>query len=305
MRSFDRRRRPRNRLGRVLLTGVAGALLAAHVPVHAQRNAEPLQHEPLAGPVHWVTGGGGANVSFSAGRDGVLIVDSKNDRAAREILEIAESLTSAPVRYLINGHEHPDHTDGNERIAGAGAAIIAHESVRSILMAGQRGGPPAPEAAWPVITYSDNGGISIELNGEVVDVLHAPAAHAAGNSIVHYTASNVLHMGDLFSPNRYPIIAGGMYEGFITALNTAVQRADVDTIVIPGSGPLSDREGLIAYREMLIVVRDRVIEALDAGLTLEEFVATRPTVQFDPTYGDPGHALFLPVLYAQMSARRN
>lgn len=302
MGSFVRCGRRSARLAAAILGGVCGA---AGLPVAvAQSGTEPLRHEHLAGPVHWVTGGGGANVSLSAGPDGVLIVDSKNPRAAREILDVAESLTSAPVRYLINGHEHPDHTDGNERIADAGAAIVAHESVRDILMAGQRGGPPAPEAAWPVLTYPDFGGVSIELNGELIDVLHAPAAHAAGNSIVHYRSSNVLHMGDLFSPNRYPIVAGGTYDGFITALNTAVQRANVDTIVIPGSGPLSDREGLIAYREMLIVVRDRAIEALDAGLSVEEFVASRPTVQFDATYGDPGHALFLPVLYAQLSARR-
>ena len=151
---------------------------------------------------------------------------------------------------------------------------------------------------------SDNGRISIVLNGETIEVLHAPAAHATGNSIVHYTSSNVLHVGDLFSPSRYPIIAGGTYEGFIMALNLAIQRADVDTIVIPGSGPLADREGLIAYRDMLIAVRDRVIEALDAGLTEEQFIASRPTAPFDATYGDPGHPLFLPLLYAQMSARR-
>jgi cyclase len=293
-------------VGRAPIGGIAGVVLlvALFASSASAQRSEPLRYEHLAGPVYWVTGGGGANVSFSAGPDGVLIVDSKNERAAREILDITGSLTSAPVRYLINGHEHPDHTDGNERIARTGAAIIAHESVRDILMAGQRGGPPAPEAAWPTITYPDNGGVSIEINGETVDVFHVPAAHAAGNSIVHYRNSNVLHVGDLFSPNRYPVIAGGTYEAFITGLNMVVQRANVDTIVIPGSGPLSDREGLIAYREMLIVVRDRVIEALDAGLTLEEFVATKPTVQFDATYGDPGHPLFLPVLYAQMSARR-
>jgi len=302
MSSRVRRQANCGRIGHGLIAVVAGVVCATST--QAQRNPEPLRHEPLNGSVHWVTGGGGANVSLSAGPDGVLIVDSKNDRAAREILDIAASLTTAPVRYLINGHEHPDHTDGNARIAAAGATIVAHESVRRILMAGQRGGDPAPEAAWPVVTYPDNGGVSFELNGDMIDVLHLPAAHAAGNSIVHYRVANVLHMGDLFSPNRYPIIAEGAYEAFITALNTAVQRSNVDTIVIPGTGPLSDREGLIAYREMLIVVRDRVIEALDAGQTLEEFIASKPTVEFDATYGDPSHALFLPVLYAQMNARR-
>ena len=302
MGSSVRLRTRNNRLARRLVVGLLGTFIVAAAP--AQRATESVRYEHLRGPVYWITGGGGANVSLSAGPDGVLIVDSKNERAAREILDIAESLSPAPVRYLVNGHEHPDHTDGNERIGRTGATIIAHESVRRTLMTGQRGGPPSPEVAWPTLTYADNGGVSIELNGEIIDVFHAQPAHAQGNSIVHYTSSNVMHVGDLFSPTRYPVIAGGTYEAFISALNTAVQRCDVDTIVIPGSGPLSDREGLIAYREMLIVVRDRVIDALDAGMSLEEFVASRPTAQFDATYGDPGHALFLPVLYSQMSARR-
>jgi cyclase len=264
----------------------------------------PIHYEHLAGPVYYVTGGWGANVTLSAGPDGVLVVDSKNARGARDIIEIAESLSDAPIRYLVNGHEHPDHTDGNEIFAAAGATIIAHESVREILQAGQRGGPPAPAAALPVITFPARSGVNLTFNGETIEIFHVDPAHAPGNSIVHYTGSNVMHVGDLFGPERYPVIAGGTYDAFIDALNIAVRRSNVDTIVVSGVGPLSDREGLIAYREMLIDVRDKVIAALDAGRSLEEFIASKPTLAYDAQYGDPGHALFLPVLYQQMSARR-
>lgn len=288
---------------------VAAALLSVVVILAqtalAQRNEEPLTHAHVAGNVHLITGGGGANISLSAGEDGVLLVDSKGPRVTRDIVEIADSLSDRPIKFLINGHEHPDHTGGNENFGDRGVTIIASSAVRDVLAAGQRGGPPAPEAALPDITFPANGGLSIEFNGERIDVFHVAPAHAPGNSIVHYRGSNVLHVGDLFSPTRYPIIAGGTYDAFINAMNISVQRADVETIVIPGSGPLSDREGLIAYRDMLIAVRDRAIEALDDGKTLEQFLESSPTADFDTVYGDPGHQLFLPVLYEQLSARRN
>ena len=289
---------------RLPLFGLIGIGTILCLPALAQRAAQPLQSAHIAGSIHWVSGGTGANVSFSAGPDGIFIVDSKSQRDARGILEFAEGATDAPLRYLVNTHEHPDHTDGNERIAAAGAIIVAHEAVREILAAGQRGGPAAPDTALPVITFGDLGSINFAMNGETIEVFHVAPAHAPGNSIVHYTGSNVIHMGDLFNPARYPVLAGGTLEGFITALNIAVRRADVETVVIPGTGPLSDREGLINFREMLIAVRERLIDALDQGQSLEQFIATRPTREFDAVYGDPSHALFLPVLYAEMSARR-
>jgi cyclase len=275
------------------------------VEARAQRSADELRYEPIAGNVYLISGGGGANISLSAGPDGVLLVDGKGPRVTRDIIEIAGSLSDEPIKFLINGHEHPDHTGGNENFGERGVTIVAHRAVREVLAAGQRGGPPAPPAALPVITFPDNGGLSFHFNGERIDVFHVAPAHAPGNSIVHYTGSNVLHVGDLFGPSRYPIIAGGTYNAFIEALNVAVRLSDVETRVVPGSGALSDREGLIAYRDMLIVVRDRVIAALDAGNSLEEFLASRPTREFDAVYGDPSHELFLPVLYEQMAASRN
>jgi cyclase len=283
----------------------AGSSLAFAASARAQRSAEPLTYEHAAGNVYVLSGGGGANISMSAGPDGVLLVDSKGPGVTRKIIEIAESLSDEPIKFLINSHEHPDHTGGNANFGKRGVTIIASEPVRDVLAAGQRGGPPAPAAALPALTFPAGGGLSIEFNGEQIDVFHVAPAHAPGNSIIHFKGSNVLHVGDLFGPRRYPIIAGGTYAAFIEDLNTAVKLCNVDTVVVPGVGPLSDREGLIAYREMLIVVRDRVIDALDAGNSLEEFIASHPTREFDATYGDPGHELFLPILYAEMAARRN
>ncbi|MGD8324669.1 MAG: MBL fold metallo-hydrolase [Gammaproteobacteria bacterium] len=260
--------------------------------------AEELHREALNGSVYGVLGSV-ANVSFSAGSDGVFIVDSGGRRGARTVLDLVGEVSAGPVRYLINTHAHPAHTGGNARIAAAGAVVVAHEEVRNVLS--ENG---ADESALPAFTLSGAGSISFEFNDETIRVFHVPPAHSPGNVIVHYTGANVIHMGELFSPIRYPTLAGGTVGAFIRALDEAVKASDVETIVVPAQGPVSDREGLIAYREMLIAVRERVIQALDQGQTLEQFTAMRPTREFDPQYGDPSDPLFLPVIYEELNLRR-
>jgi cyclase len=261
-------------------------------------SAQELHRESLSGAVHGILGSD-ANVTFSAGRDGIFIVDSGGRSGARTVLDLAAEVSPGPVRYLVNTHAHPAHTGGNARIARAGAVIVAHEEVREVLR-----GNGADEAAMPRFTLSEVGRISFDFNDETINVFHVPPAHSPGNLIVHYTGSNVIHMGELFSPVKYPTLAGGTVSAFIRALDEAVRASDVETIVVPAQGPVSDREGLIAYREMLIAIRERVTEALDQGQTLEQFVARRPTLEFDPQFGDPSDPLFLPVIYEELSLRR-
>jgi glyoxylase-like metal-dependent hydrolase (beta-lactamase superfamily II) len=282
----------------LLLQGVA----ATHAqPPTAGAAPAPVRAQRVAGRVYILTGGGGANSSLLIGDDGALLVDSKSSAAAQQIFDIAARLSSGPIRFLVNGHVHPDHTDGNATFGAAGVAIIGHQEVRDVLAAGQRGGPPAPPAALPTVTYPDGGGVSLYLNGEHVDVFHAPPAHAHDNSVVHYRDSNVLHLGDLYSPSRYQLIAGGTFQGFIDAADIALDIADENTKIIPGVGAVADRAQLAAYRVMLVTVRDRVAALVAEGKSLDEVIAARPTAEFDAIWGAPDHRLFLPVLYAELA----
>jgi cyclase len=263
--------------------------------------ADGLHRESLNESTHVVVGGSGANVTFSAGRDGLFFVDSGDRRDAADVLELALQGGELPVRYLVNTHEHPAQTGGNARFGKAGAVIVAHEAVRDVIGAGRS---DRQDPAMPTITLSELGRVSFDFNGETIEVFHVAPAHSPGNVIVHFQGSNVIHVGALFSPSSYPTFAGGTIEAWIGALNEAVRRANFETVVVPSIGGVSDREGLIAYREMLIAVRERAIDALDQGLTLEQFVASQPTREFDAYYGDPSDAAFLPAVYREMSLRR-
>jgi len=278
------------------LVGVS-ALHAADAPP-----PPPVAAVELAPGVYQATGGGGANSSFLVGPEGVLVVDAKLDMAsAQQELDVIEGVSQSPIRFLINTHVHPDHTGGNEAYGQRGAVIIARDETRDILAAGQRGGPPAPAAALPTMTF-DTGVITLHINGETVIIRDVPAAHTTDNSIVQYVNANVFHLGDVFQASRYPTAAGGTYQGFLDAADVVLGLANDQSKFIPGNGKVEDIAALRAMRAMLADVSGKVKALIAQGKTVEEVTAAKPTAAYDATYGDP--ARFLPGLYQELSAAR-
>ena len=280
------------------LQGALFFLLLGSVSILAQ-DTPPLQSELVRGNVWMLSGGGYANISVLAGNNRALMVDSKRPELFEEIRSMVNEISNGDVAYLINGHVHPDHTDGNAGFGKAGALIIAHEEVRRVLMAGQRGGPPAPSAAWPGLTIPDNGSLTIHFDGEVVTVIHAPPAHSPGNVMVHFQNANVIHLGDLYSPERYPVLAGGSIDGFIAANELALSLGDDNTVFIAGNGVVTGPSAVRAYIDMVSTVKARISRMIQEGLSQDEIVAENPTAEFDSQWGNPGR--FLPGLIRELS----
>jgi cyclase len=279
------------------------ALVAALLPVHSLLAAEappPVAAEQIAPGLYLVTGGGGANSSILVGADGALVVDSKLDIASAEAeLAVLKELHDGELRYLVNTHVHPDHTGGNEAFGKAGATIISRDETRAILAAGQRGGPPAPAAALPTITFP-GGELTLVFNGESVVIREVAPAHTTDNSIVHFVNANVFHMGDVFQASRYPVTAGGTYHGFIEAADAVLALANDQSKFIPGNGPLEDIGALRAFRAMLVDVRGKVAALVKEGKTADEIAAAKPTAAYDATYGDPSR--MIPALVQELAA---
>lgn len=264
------------------------------------QNESGLMMEHVSGNVWMLSGGGYANISVLAGNDRALMVDSKRPELVEEIQAMVREISGGDVAYLINGHVHPDHTDGNEFFGNAGAVIIAHEEVRRVMEAGQRGGPPSPEAAIPTVLISDGGSLTLRFDGETVRVIHMTPAHSLGNVLVHYVDSNVIHMGDLYSPERFPVVAGGTVAGFIASNETVFSMADGATRIIAGNGVVTTKAEQGTYLGMVKTVRDRVARLIAQGMTEEDVIAASPARDFEGTYGDP--ARFLPALYQELAA---
>lgn len=244
-----------------------------------------IKVEQLAPGVAVLFGAGG-NIGVSYGEDGTVLIDDQFAPLTGKIQTAIAGLGASPVKFLINTHWHGDHTGGNENFGKAGAVIMAHDNVRVRMASDQKTGfgeiKASPKAALPVITYAE--GLKLHLNGEEVRVVSVPPAHTDGDSIVHWTKSNVIHMGDLyFNKVTFPFVdrgSGGDVRGVIIAADKALALADDATKIIPGHGPVATKADLKAYRDMVSEIVSRVEKAAKEGKTLAEVKAMKPADGF-------------------------
>jgi glyoxylase-like metal-dependent hydrolase (beta-lactamase superfamily II) len=218
-----------------------------------------------------------------------------------------------PIRYIINTSIDPEHAGGNEKVsragqtltggniagtiadAGDGAAIIAHDNVLARMSGAVEGETSAPSDALPTETYQrDSFKLSQFFNGEGVQLFHVPAAHTDGDSLVWFRYSDVISAGDIYSTVSYPVIdlkRGGSIQGILDGLNRILDvayaefRSQGGTMIIPGHGRLSDVADVANYRNMVSIVRDRIQDLINKGMTLEQVKASRPTLDYDGRWG--------------------
>jgi cyclase len=283
---------------------------AVIVPAGAQQDLSKVEvkAEQLAPGVAVLFGAGG-NIGVSHGPDGTVLIDDQFAPMTAKIQAAVAVLGATPVKFLINTHWHGDHTGGNENFGKAGALIMAHDNVR-IRMASDQKTPfgevkASPKVALPVITYAD--GLKLHLNGEEVRVVSVPPAHTDGDSIVHWSKSNVIHMGDLFFHKMsFPFVdrsSGGDVRGVIAAADKALGMADDSTKIIPGHGPVASKAELKAYRDMVAAIVGKVDAGVKAGKTLVEVQAMKPADGYgvDPK-GFISADRFVEMVYATLKA---
>ena len=235
-----------------------------------------IKTEKAAGNVHVLYGAGG-NIGVSAGPDGLLIIDDQFTPLADKIRAALKPLSTGQLRFVLNTHFHFDHTHANP-VFGREALIVAHANVRRRLsvettVLGTKY-PALPKEGLPVVTYDTT--LSVHFNGEEVRVIHFPAGHTDGDSVIFFTGSNVIHMGDDFFAARFPFIDlenGGSVEGLARNVAEVIAKAPAGVKIIPGHGPLSTLEDLRAYHSMLVETTETVRTRLRAGRTLEQVKA--------------------------------
>ncbi len=226
----------------------------------------------VAGSVHMLEGRGG-NIGASVGEDGILIVDDQFEPLAEKIRQALREIDSGGLEFILNTHWHGDHT-GSNQVFGSEGTIIAHTNVRKRLSSEQslfgNTVPASPPEAWPVITFDES--LSIHFNGEEIRAIHLPRGHTDGDSIILFTGSNVLHMGDHFFRDRFPFVdlqAGGNVLGYLDNVAKAIEMAPEGVKVIPGHGPLSTVEDLENFHRVLTetveIVRGRMQDGKNLG----------------------------------------
>ena len=231
--------------------------------------------------------GQGGTISVLTGSDGVLLVDSQFAPLTDKLVAAIKNISDKPIRFLIDTHVHGDHTGGNENFAKLGVTIFARDQLRTRLAhpnsaADGTPGKPAPALALPVVTY--DGPVSIHIDGEDVHLLPIRNAHTDGDTLVSFPNHDILAVGDYFRSVGYPVVDiknGGSLTGILDGLGATIDRAGPNTKIIPGHGPISDRNGLIAQRDLILAVRDKVTALVAQNKTIEEVIAAKPTADFD------------------------
>ncbi len=282
------------------LLRAASPLLGTLLCLAQSPDTAKLLMAPVQGKVYVLIGDGG-NITVQVGKDGVMLVDTGFAALAPKAMVEIRKLSDGPIRWIVNTHVHTDHTGGNAEMAKLGMTresvgaprIVAQSNVLNRMSTPAPGEAKIPEAAWPNDEYFLPSK-DFFFNGEAVVVYHVPAAHTDGDSIVFFRRSDVLSTGDVFTPGSYPIIdlaRGGSVKGEIDALNRIIditvpaKYQEGGTLVIPGHGRLCDEADVVEYRNMLTVIRDRFVDMIKKGMTLEQVKATQPTLDYDTQYG--------------------
>ena len=260
--------------------------------------------------------GYGGNILVSVGEDGVLIVDSQFPEVYETILYEINKLGGNSVDYVINTHFHFDHAEGNRAFGPLGADIIAHENSMDYFLNGTNINmvglewpqQPYEPLAVPRFTFTDS--MSLNLNGHTIEVLHFGPAHTTGDSFIYFKESNVIHLGDVANLTGLPFIDagnGGSLEGMIFSLKRVLEIIDEDTTVDPGHGEVSRKGDVVTYVSKLELARDRILEMINKGMSLDEVVEADPAADifpsspFDASTGMPASKLFADRSYVSMT----
>lgn len=279
-------------MNRIAFSAVAlvGTVLAASPALagHADPHLHPASQTPAPAVTELAPGvglliGQDGNVVVVSGPRGVLVVDDQRARSAPTIVAAA----TGPITHVINTHWHLDHSGGNAILGEGGAQIIAHRNVRSRLMVDQfmaaynRTVPASPEIAWPTVVFDER--LTVHHGDETIRLIHTPAAHTDGDTLVYLERADVLHMGDLYFNGLFPFIdrsSGGTIDGLIAAIDVALGIAGERTHIIAAHGAPAKRADLVAWREMLATVRERVARGKAGGHSLEQAIAASLTAGY-------------------------
>jgi glyoxylase-like metal-dependent hydrolase (beta-lactamase superfamily II) len=270
--------------------GVAMIVLSAAGTAPAQRDLSKVEMKTtkVAGNVYMLEGAGG-NIGVSAGPDGILIVDDQFAPLADKIREALKGIGNHKLRFILNTHWHGDHT-GSNAVFGPEATIIAQTNVRRRL---EGGGvvvgnkvDPVTKEALPVITFDES--LSIYLNGEEIKAMHVPSGHTDGDSVIYFTGSNVVHMGDQFFNGMFPFIdldSGGSVDGYVKNVATVIEKLPAGAKIIPGHGPLATIDDLKMFHRMLVETIGFVQKRMHDGKTPEQIKAEGLPAEWKP-YGN-------------------
>jgi cyclase len=245
---------------------VIAALAGAWLTYTQNQPPPPIGVQKLTDDLYVIgvtKGVGAGNVAVLVTSEGVILVDDMFDRNHEELLEKLKSITDQPIKYVLNTHQHDDHSGGNAKMLAMNAEVISHRNARANMALLKQPG-------LAHVTFSEE--MAVHLGGKEVRARHYGRGHTGGDAVMYFPAARVIHTGDLFltfPPQPFIDYANGGSVLEWTKTLDEVLKIDFD-VAIPGHGPISDRVGILKFRNEFQAMRDRIQGMVRAGASKDE-----------------------------------
>jgi len=259
----------------------AALLVGAAATALAQDMATEIKATEAAPGVYMLEGANGfsSNMGLLVGDEHVVLIDDGMAPITADLVATVDELAGSSIDFIVNTHVHGDHVGSNATLAENGAVIFAHDNIRKRLV--EAPDPAGGTAGLPVVTFAD--AVTFHVNGQEAYVFHIAKAHTDGDAAIHFRGANVIVAGDLHFNHLFPFIdldSGGSVRGFIAGQRRIIEMADEDTVIIPGHGPVANRDDLQAAVDMLVDAEARVEALVLEGKTEEEVLAANPLADY-------------------------
>src|ERR1700732_784447 len=257
-------------MSRKIMARVSAGLLFLLLPfvayTQSQNQPPKLTLNKVKDDLYEIEGDGG-NVGVYVTSEGVILVDDKYEQDHEGILAAVKQVTPLPVKYVISTHHHADHSGGNTKMYSSGADIISTANARKNIVEKKQGNAP-PGMTPARIVFNEE--TSVFLGGKEVRARYYGRGHTNGDAVIYFPALRTIHTGDLMAGTA-PLIdypGGGSVVEWTKTLDAAM-KLDFDT-VIPGHGKVTNKAGLLAYRDNVEKLRNRVSGLIHEGKSQDE-----------------------------------
>lgn len=239
--------------------GISGAV----VQVWTEQQPRPaLDIQKLKENLYVIYGAGG-NVGVRVTPEGVIVIDDKFEQDGPGIIEKIKSVTNQPVKYVINTHQHGDHTGSNPQFLKI-AEVISHKNARDNMVKANQPGPAR-------IVFTDQ--TAVYLGGVEVQAHYMGRGHTNGDAVIYFPDLGVVHTGDLINeagPFADYSAGASMIDWPKTFDN--ILKLNFDT-AIPGHGKIFTKADVQSYRDHMNTLVQRLTQLVRQGTKKEEIVS--------------------------------
>jgi cyclase len=216
------------------------------------------------------------------------------DSGSRAFAQI-RSVSTAPIRFVVNTHHHPDHTGNNARFVESGAQVVGLEALKTLMASDPR---TTQIPGRPTVTFAKDH--VLRLGGGEVRAYHFGPGHTGDDTMVYFPDARVVMVSDDITDGA-PLVdrANGGSASQWTRTLDGVLALDFES-AIPGRGEPKTRQDVLAYKAKWDTLLQRARDAIKAGTSKDRFASQ---VKVDDL-GWMLNAAFLNGLYDELSAAR-